>query len=297
MNFKEAFLALINKKDPVTQLSLIPFWQPCQTLDDGNINQANIYVCNNYFYGFHSSVLSEEWLLTQETEAKRLLAKYIILPNVRNTESSRLLVENCYSKIPAATESIVLTGHSLDKVFSTGSRKAYRENMRYKRISDEHYFTEEYLNDKVDENVIEPVSELHKLHATRHNNNCNVFNSLVLRQIINNRNKSNVRVVLKKEKRSKYAVQASLFIEYLDDGIIHYQTQAIHKDRIPESHNLYRSSFIDAYLYAIDHGFCQVNLGRGLNEYKKAYLAASVFYEQSHWIKEIRSFSIHSKST
>ena len=287
MNFKQSFLHLIKRNSPIIQLGELPFWKQCTEASNETLSNNDCYVLNNYFYGFHSSVPQHHILLDEELAAKKLLAKYIIIPNVRDTESTKILSENNYRKIPASTEAIVSIGVDIEDIFVRTCRKYYRENMRYSRLSEQNYYSKDYFNEKINDTIIEHLASLHQKHDIKYRNKINIFNEPVIREIIKNRGSSNVRAALRYDKTTNHVVQASLFVEYFEDKVIHYQTQAIDKETVPNNFNLYRSSFMDVYFYALENGFKQVNLGRGLTQYKKKYLGADLFYEQSHWIKEI----------
>lgn len=286
MNFKEAFLSLLQKNHPVTKLPVIPFWHQAIEAND-DLNQANCYISYNYFYGFSSPVPTEKILKSEEEKAKKEGAEYILIPNVRNDEESKILDDHHYQRLLAATESVVIIKSTLEEVFFSTSRKCYRENMRYKRMADEYYVIENYVNEYIDDDVIEVVSRLHEQHRVRHNNLINIFNDHVLKQMRANRGLSNLRILVRRNKKTMDSVQVSVLIEYPHEKTIHYQSQAIYRDVVPSSHNLYRAAFIDVYLHAMRSGYHYVNLGRGLTEYKKEKLAATLFYEQSHWFKKI----------
>ncbi len=223
----------------------------------------------------------------EEKRALQLGAEYIILPCIRNEENPSLLENRGYSQIGASIGSVTSIESSLETIFDNQtSRRYFSNNRRHKRIVEENYSLRSFVDDEITEQVLQITEMTHDSHCRKYEVP-NIFSREILDKMLLNRGGAHVRISIRYCKETGDAVQSILALEFPSSKTLHYQSQAILRDLVPKNHNLYRTSYLELYEYAIDKGYESVSLGRGFQELKTKELAANKTYQQSHWIKKL----------
>jgi len=286
--FRSVFLKSFALEEPLIELYKIPHWvrdKAAQSMLPTEINLCKAYITEGFFYQFYSKVPSLTEIENHITQAQTLGAQVLVIPNIRDCEDVNVLKDKEFIRVPGPTEAIVNMEENIDQMISTRtSGFNLREIRRYKRLADRDYELSYYKSQELPKNLIKVIAELHELLIKKHDLPHNIYNERAIEEMISNDPDNSILFILRHEKNTACPVQAMILIQ-AGPHELHYQTQAINRNIVPFSQNLYKASFYELFFYARDKSFKIVNLGRGDAEVKTSRYAANLSISQSNWIK------------
>lgn len=288
--FRSVFLKSFSLEEPLIELYKVPHWvidTAAQSMLPTEINLCKAYITGGFFYQFYSKVPSRTEIENHIAQARTLGAEVLLIPNIRDCEDIQALKDKEFIRVPGPTEAIVNMEEDVNQMISSRtSGFNLREIRRYKRLVDRDYELSHYSSQDLPKNLIKVIAELHELLIKKHDLPHNIYSEKAIEEMISNDPDNAISFILRHEKTTTRPVQAMICIQ-AGPHELHYQTQAINRNIVPSSQNLYKAGFYEVFFYARDKGFKIVNLGRGGADVKSSVFAADLSISQSHWIKYI----------
>lgn len=299
MNFQKAFIQCYDLTQPVVELGRLPHWVGIKERFNFlglDADRMQAYIPDGYFYAVSTPAPSLEKIKHFKENARSIGADSLLIPCVIDAScNEQQLIDEGGIKIPASPEVVVNFGDdSIDELLPKRiTRLRYRDMCRLVRKADEAYTVTEYSSSS--QNIgraIEDVSLLHGKHAIRYGSPTDIFRQNVLQAMVETDEKSEMFLFVRRVKDTGNPVQGMITFWNQQSKTVVYLSQAIDRDSVPLTQNIYRASFLELFRLAQQRGYQHVSLGRGNADMKVNDLGGDQVLPQSHLVFPLTHQSI-----
>lgn len=277
--FREVFCEFFETDHPDITLESCPQWAANLAVD----MHCRTRLINGCLLNTSSTVPNSAELRSAMASAAADILQFVV-PNVRsyNLSVGIDLAKLGFFPYSAGIEAIVYIGndwqsHLLNRI---GARRL-SELRRFVRKAKADFDLETRPLQTLSSAELSRLDPVFEHHEQRYGHKRRLFGDRLLKILAKHPALGPHLNISVRSDRADRIVQAMLWFEH--DNEYYYLAQAIHRDLVNSSHNLYKASFSELYERANLRNVQWINLGRGSVEAKHK-LGANIIFDQQHWI-------------
>ena len=285
-SFQELFLRLYGLREPVIELRQVMHWaasSPLAASAPGPVDRARTAIVGGAFYNTSTPVpedaVVDGWL---ERDAEQWL-----VPTVRETADTAGLAARGFLAVPAFVESIVELEDGLERdLRARVGRRRHREIVRLTERAQQRYEVEraDARRLRAAPSLLRLAAELHDCNRRKYGHRLNLYAEPLLRRLLDSPVGEHLVIAIRRDRRTGEPVQASFSLVDRDRGQLYLLAHGIRREVVARGMNLDIADTSEWYAFAAHEGIAEVNLGRGVPDYKRR-LGATRFHVLSHWIR------------
>ncbi|MFH0908267.1 MAG: GNAT family N-acetyltransferase [bacterium] len=292
--FRDLFLKGYGLSHAVVEPDRLVHWQ-AQTqdlrekagLEPSPLGRIPTLVFGGYFYNFSSPAPSSETIAAAIDEAKRLGARQLLVPTVRDIDDSSDLTAAGFRPLPCFVESIARLGPDLDADLRArvGADRFRQIKRMVRRVERQYEFLFLRAADmEQDSGLVAEIARLHGLNISQHDFGVNFFRSEALQHVLQSPLRDRLLVGMRCDRGDGAPRQAVITLLCEETGELFALAQGIDHEHVAREMNLYITLYYRLYEYGAAHGAHVFHLGRGAQDEKRR-LGANRYVLLNHWMK------------
>jgi hypothetical protein len=287
--FRELFMQLYAVREPVLPLERIMHWPAAPAVDSpqAHIDEAVTAVFGGFFYNTSSPPPRAAEIEICITRARAAGAHQFLVPTVRDTADAGTLAQHGFIPIPAFIECVYDMDSDVDNDLREHvGRRRHKQIVRLAERARQFYDLAIYsaagLHDSPQ--ILGTAAALHDCNRRKYGHRLNLYSEPILQRLLGSPLGDHLLICLRTDRVSGVPVQASISLMDRGSSQLYMLVHGIRHEAVRPGMNLDIADIYDLYKLAEREGIAEINLGRGMPEYKRS-LGATRFVVLSNWLR------------